>query len=467
MSGKDQFYCRVFGAAGGLLLAAGNLYPTLAFLQATAFVPIFYLSLSGKAHLKGMLLAGLYMGLGYILPQLVALRLPLLITVILLLYLTAVIIVLACGSAWLLRGSALWGSFAAGAFCVVVDWLNFTVLPMWGTAQSLVRCWSQYPNLIAFTSFTGMGGVIFLLGTLQAIAVNVFFHPKRRRGLLIATAAVVVVFLAVDAAVWLQKPAGKVKVAAIGWLFNDSDPESNVHTKEGFANLYAGPAAEAARAGAKLIVSGEMGFYISKPDRAEWLARFAGIAGEHNVFLVVGYFNVSEDRNRLFFMNPQGQILGEYTKTCLTPFEHYQKGDGKLQTIEAVGLSVGAMICQDDNFTRFSRQYGRKAVSIVAVPTLDWETVKDAHLQSSIHRAIESRYAIVRAAVNGVSTIISPKGKLLARRDHFTQGPGVIIAEVDIYRNRTLFSIAGNWLVVLSLVVVAIGIWRTKSRKTS
>ena len=152
----------------------------------------------------------------------------------------------------------------------------------------------------------------------------------------------------------------------------------------------------------------------------------------------------------------RGEVLSEYTKTYLTVFEDYRKGDGRLRIIEADGVQVGGMICQDDNFTRFSREYGRRRVGVVVVPTLDWRTVKGAHLQSSIHRAIESRYAIVRAAQNGISAIISPKGEVLASYDHFEEGPGAIAAEVGVYSSRTVFSVVGHWPVVVSFVFLVV-----------
>ena len=161
-------------------------------------------------------------------------------------------------------------------------------------------------------------------------------------------------------------------------------------------------------------------------------------------------------------MNPQGTVLCEYTKTYLTPFEKYNKGSGKLEKIDVDGVAVGAMICQDDNFTRFSREYGRKQIGVVAVPTLDWRQVSDAHFQSSIHRAIESRYAIVRAASDGISAVISPTGQVLARRDHFKEGPGPIVAEVPVYAHTTLFSRTGHWPVALSLLFLTIYIWRKR-----
>jgi apolipoprotein N-acyltransferase len=348
-------------------------------------------------------------------------------------------------------------------------WLNFTAIPLWGTAQSIARPWSQYPFLIQFSSLTGITGIVFVLGTLQALIVSAIVNPRIRRRLLAAFVYVVLIFVIADLIIYYQRPEGKLKVAAIGWATNGfKDPEDAqeyAQTPQGFEELFAKPAAKAAGQGARLIVSPEMGFYINKYDRSEWLKKFQTISSKFNVFLAVGYYNVSERQNRLMYITPDGKSLPEYSKTYLIPFfENYIKGDGHLRIIDINGISTGGMICQDDNFTRFSREYGRKMVSVVAVPTMDWSTVKSTHLQNSIHRAIESRYAIVRAAMNGISAIIAPGGRVLASCDHFKNGPAVIVAEVPIYKGQTLFSVAGHWPVAVNLIFLIIYISWTSAR---
>jgi len=453
---KRALNCRVVGAASGLLLGIPNLYPAASWLQALAFVPVFHLGATGKVRHRDMLLTGIYMGLAYILPQLVTMKFPTLLTLILLIHFTVLMTALACISAKLIRGPALLAAFAVGAFLVVLDWANFTVIPIWGTAQSFVRCWSWYPDLILFTSLTGITGIIFVLGTLQVLAVNFVIRPKLRIKLTATAMILVMVFLTANLVIQGRQPAGKLKVAAVGWTYTGSADEHNPQTPEGFDVLFARPVAKAAEEGARLIVSGELGFYIDRYEREKWLDRFGEIARRHNVFLAIGYLDADKHEDRLLFMNPEGKVLAEYTKTYLTPFEDFHKGTGQLSVIDVEGIRTGGMVCQDDNFPHLSRHYGRERVGVVAVPTLDWLQVKDAHLQSSIHRAIESRYAIVRAAINGISVIVSPTGRILARCDHFAQGPGVIIAEVPVYTHRTLFSILGHWPIVVSVVFLAI-----------
>ena len=452
MNNKRAWQFRAAGLISGLLMMFPHLYPIAAPVQLLALLPVLYLGTNKSARNRDILVAGFYMGIAYTLPQMYVVRLPVAMTVILLLHLTVLMMVFTLVSSKLMKSSLLGGAFAIGALIVLLDWVNFTVIPIWGTAQSFVRPWSRYPFLIQFVSLTGITGIIFALVTLQALGVKLIVFRKHQARVLAAMTIMVLVLASVNICIRSQQPTGRLKVAAVGWNSDDCQEYGELYTQKGFESLFAEPAAQAASQGAKLIVSPEMGFYFGNEKRDGWLEKFREVAQKHNVFLAIGYFNDKLQENRLLFMSPDGQDIAEYTKTYLTVFEDSVKGDGSLATVDIGQVRIGGMICQDDNFTRLSRAYGREEIGLVAVPSLDWRQVKNAHFQNSIHRAIESRYAIVRAACNGISAIISPMGDVIAQRDHFSQGPGFVVAEVDIYSNRTFFSIAGHWPVVLCFV---------------
>jgi apolipoprotein N-acyltransferase len=414
-----------------------------------------------------MLVAGLYMGLAYTLPQLFILRLPVPMSVLLLSWLTMFMVLIAWGCGKLLNDSGVFGALATGALLVVADWVNFTALPIWGTAQSLVRPWSQYPALIQFVSLTGITGIIFALGSLQAMAVKFIVSPKLWLKSLACIGAILLIILAANVVIRLQKPIGRLKVAAVGWTSKDSEKYGEVYSEQGFDALLAEPAADAAENGARLIVCPEGTLWFSENQRQDWLDKLSAITRKHNIFLAIGFIDTAKNENRMIFISPSGEVVGEYTKTHLTYFENFNKGDGRLTQIDVDGYPVGAMICQDDNFTRLSRQYGRKSVSLVAVPTWDWFQVKDTHLQNSIYRTIESRYAVVRSALNGISAIVSPDGRILTKKDHFKEGPGFISAEATLYSNRTLFSRLGHWPVVPCIMFLTAYIgFRFKTTRT-
>ena len=453
--GQDWLY-RLAGLTSGLFLGIPAIYPALVPLQLVAFLPVFYLAAMEKTSSLGMLVAGLYMGLAYTMPQLFILRLPVPMSVLLLVWLTIIMIAIAWASKKLLQNNGVPGAFAVGALLVTTDWINFTALPIWGTAQSLVRPWSRYPDLIQFVSFTGITGILFVFGSIQALAAQFAFNPKIRLKSIAAISVITLIILSANVVVQSQKPVGRLKVAAVGWKIDDSKKLGEIYSETGFEKLLADPIADAAEKGARLIVCPEGVLWFSQGQRQDWLEKLAGITQKHNIFLAIGCIDTTNDKNKMMFISPSGEPVGEYTKTHLTFFENFNKGDGQPTLIAIDGYAAGAMICQDDNFIDLSRKYGQMGISVVAVPTWDWFEVKDAHLQNSIYRAIESRYAIVRAALNGISAIVSPDGRVLAEKDHFKQGPGFIMAEVPLYSTLTLFSYFGHWPIVPAVIFLII-----------
>lgn len=441
------------GFLSGTLLMVPGIFPILAPIQLLALVPLL-VALRRMRRWRECFGTGFLMGLGFVAPQILWLQLPPEISLILVAYFVVLLIVLVAVSWSLVRPTGIMGCFAFGALLAVIDWIIMTAMPMWGTAQSFARCWSWYPCLVAFTSATGMPGLMFVLGVTQALAVNAFLSRGRRLVSILAIAGVLGIVAVIDVTALSYKPVGHLKVATIGWAL--SQEEGGLGTSGGFDRLYAEPVAAAARQGARLVVSPETAFAeYDDPSRAPF-SEFVELSRRHRVYLAVGYLDTKSQENRVVFIGPSGDILGRYTKTHLTPFENNPTGTGTPIFITIDGISIGAMICHDDNYTDISRRYGAKSAGIVVVPTNDWAYVRSAHFQNSIHRAIESRYAIVRAASNGISAIISPTGKRLAVSDHFKEGQALLVTDVPVYDVRTIFSRLGYWFVVASGLLVVI-----------
>jgi len=448
---RNFHYFRLAGIFGGLLLAAGQFWGPACVLQLFALVPLMILILR-KPQISGAALAGFYMGIAYTIPQMVYLLMPVPVTTILLVWMTLLLTVLCLAIAVFLPRHPVLGPLAVGAVWYILDWVNFTAVPIWGMAQSFARSWTAYPFAIQFISITGISGVLFVIGTLSGLAAYAISARPNRLPLIVVGS--LILLLVINSLIWIEKPIATLKVAAAGWIFDDRLSKINPNEPGGFEVWFAEPARRAAAQGARIYTTGELGFYIAAHEWDERIGQFAAVATENNLWLVVGYFNITEDENRIFFMSPQGEIAVEYTKTYLTPFEPGQKGTGNLQIVTVNGLTVGGMICQDDNFPRLTRRYGQLKADIVLCPTADWWTIKNAHLQAVRARAIECNIPIVRGAACGISAVINPQGQILAKRDHYKDGPGFIIADVPIRPNRTVFARFGHWPGLLTAAVL-------------
>ena len=458
---KALWRYRAAGVVGGLMLAAGQFWGPACVLQAAALAPVLWLAVRDK-RVGDAAMAGLYMGIFYTLPQMVYLRMPVPVTAVLLVWFCILLTGLCAASAALLRRGGLWGALAVGAAWYLLDVANVTAIPIWGLAQSFARSWTATPAAIGFIELTGISGAVFVLGAVQGLGVvAVSTMPQQRRKALIALGVLLGLVLAANVWVLLRQPSGTIRIAAAGWVFDDRNADIDPHKAEGFERLFATPVRQAAAAGAKVFTTGEMGFYIADHERAMWLERFSSVAQETGMWLAVGYWNISADENRLFFMSPQGEIVHEYTKTHLTPYEPGKKGTGDLKTVETGGVTLGGMICQDDNFAPLTRYYGRLKADVVVCPTADWWTIRVAHLQAVRARAMEGRYGIARGAANGISAIISPTGEVLAQQDHYSDGPGWIVADVPILEGVTVFSRWGFWPgLIVAAGVMGTAFWR-------
>lgn len=452
----NLIHYRLAGAAGGLMLAAGQFWGPACVLQLAALVPLMVLVLKDRRIAPAML-AAFYMGIAYTLPQMVYLCMPVPVTVILLVWMTLLLTLLCLAIAYFLPRGVIIGSLAVGAVWYILDWINYTAVPIWGMAQSFARSWTACPFAIQFISITGISGVLFVVAALAGLTAYAIMRPSARRPVLITAGMILLTLTVTDTIIWLQRPTAALRVAAAGWVFDDRKSELNPNEPEGFETWFAAPARYAASQGARIFTTGEMGFYIAKHEWDRRIADFQTVARQNNLWLVVGYFNVTDDENRVFFMNPDGQIIHEYTKTYLTPYEPGKKGTGDLKTVTVDGLTIGAMICQDDNFSRLTRYYGKLKADLVLCPTADWWTIKNAHLQAVRARAIEGNYSIARGAACGISAVISPRGQLLGKHDHYRSGPGVVITDVPIRKSKTLFARFGNTpaLIIATMLILA------------
>jgi apolipoprotein N-acyltransferase len=365
-------------------------------------------------------------------------------------------------AAWLAwRWPPVWGALGLAAAAVLVEWVDYSAFPMWGTAQTFTRVWSAAPWAVQFVLLTGPTGVAFVLFALQALAVRAWLEPGGRRRALAALAVVLALVSAVDAWGWSRAPVGSVKVAAVGWDWQHGAQAETETTRQRLDRLYLPAFREAVTAGARLIVTPETGVLVANSgERDSLLAELGGFARKHGLVLVVGVGDWDTNQNRAFLVGPDGAVAADYVKTHLIwGLERWDAGPGTVAAAQVAGASLGAMICQDDNFTDLLRAHGRAGTQVMAVPTDDWPQVAPYHAENSLFPALEGGFGVVRAARAGVSLVADARGRVLARRDHLLEGHGLVLADLPLYAPGTPYAWGGEWLPLACVLFLGLVAW--------
>ncbi len=445
-------------AATGLLLFASNAPLFLWPLQLVAWIPLFAAIRTRAAADQSTWPLALVLAASYLVPLLaVAGTTPPILTVMAVALLQLPVVV------WVLRRqlakTAVAGSLAAAAAMTLLEFAVWHGIPLFGTAQCFARPLSAAPHLVGFIAYTGLGGLVFVLVAVQALLTNALLGRERRR----CTVWALAILLAAGAlsAVRWHRPLERSLPTAV-WGYGKGLPEGMPEST--IWEVYQRAARTAVQSGAALLVTPET--FLQLTPEGEDLpaagrvteAQLQAIAREHGIALAVGTFRWDEDCNSLYFYDSDGASRGEYRKTHLVPFfEDYQRGDGSAQAFQLGDVRIGGMICQDDNFTDIARAQGRLGTQLLTIPTNDWKDIRHFHLENSIFRAIEGGFAMARAASNGISALVSPRGEVLQHLDHTEVGTALLYADLPVGDGvPTLYAKTGDWPVALaSLVVLA------------
>ncbi len=453
---RELLLCAGAGLLSGLLLFNSdypiNLWP----MMALAFMPLLAVLARRRSRVASAALAGVGLSLGYLIPLVVILRFPISMSLFFIAY---------YGLFWVLfalLGHALWrrpgvmAALATGALAGLVDYATYSVVPIWGTAQSLGKTWIDWPWGVGFVAFTGLAGVVAVLVALQSLAMLAIRRPEAKAGAGIAALSLMGVVAAANFWVSPGEPEGSVRVAALTILEPRTDDDRPMPALANIESHIRPMVAEAVEGGAEIVATPEYSLRVEAEDRDATLEALTSLAREHKIWLFAGLFDNVDEKNRLLFIDPEGRTVASYEKVHLIyQLESYNPGDGTLALVTAAGGLWGGMICQDDNFPEPAASYAAAGVQAMVVPTFDWREVKDFHFESSRFRSVEYRYAILRSAMNGISAIVAPGGRVVAMRDAYTDGEGVLVGDLPLpaadevrARIRAWFLVACGLLVV-------------------
>jgi apolipoprotein N-acyltransferase len=302
-------------------------------------------------------------------------------------------------------------------------------------------------------------------------------------------------------ALQLQPAPTDMKVAVLQGNVANADKWRSGRIDHNFHN-YEELTDSAVAAGAELVVWPETAAPCYLAQERAYLQWVESIAQRHEIELLAGGLYRTEDEqgesvysNSAYFFSVRGAELPPYNKQKLVPFsEHlpythtlgwlesfrkflrYQLGldisnfrpGDSLILYASEGKLVAPLICFEVVYPSYVREAVNSGADLLAVITNDaWfgETAGPyQHAALSIFRAVENRCWLVRSANTGISEIVDPNGRVIARtklgeRDY-------LVADIGSRTGATLFNRHGPWLSQICLVgllaAVLIAIFRKK-----
>jgi apolipoprotein N-acyltransferase len=243
--------------------------------------------------------------------------------------------------------------------------------------------------------------------------------------------------------------------------------------------------------GARVIVWPES----APPDLANelvsWITAMYREARTHHSALVFGVVRASDDgkqyynsvlaldddltwysKNHLvpfaeFF--PVPHFVRSWLRLHSLPYSDFTRGGDEQPPLPAGGLHFGATICYEDAYGSSMIGVLRSADALVNVTNDAWfghSSARHQHFQIARMRAMEAGRYLVRAANDGISGVIGPRGEVIARAPEFT--PYVLKSTVVPRKGLPPYAHVGNWPIVsLCAAALACGLGLRNHRDRS
>jgi len=343
--------------------------------------------------------------------------------------------------------------------------------------------YSQYLNLylIQFADISGVFGLSFIIILVNAALFEVITKKSRNEFIL---AAVVILIIAgiliygvkrsrqVDVA--LQNAAG-LEVSLIQGNINQSIKWNDKFQNETI-NIYEKLTLQMASTKGNLIVWPETALPFNYQDVNYFQKRINNIALKTESWLIFGSTSYEKSisgndyYNSAYLLSPTGDTKGKYDKVHLVPYGEYVPlrnifpfigkltagmGDFSAGTgyypLTMDQRKIGVLICYEGILPFAARTYKNEGAELLVNITNDaWFGTTSApfqHFSMAIFRAVETRLYLVRAANTGISAVIDPKGKIIAKTNIFEKAS--IKDNVKFIKMQTIYSNYGDVLVVV------------------
>lgn len=370
-----------------------------------------------------------------------------------------------------LHGSVRWLLVMPAAW-VIVEWLRgwlFSGFPWLSLGYAFSDSW-----LAALAPLLGVHGVSLAACLLAGALVALVRGPGRLVGVGVVLA--VVGGAAVSrTAQWAEPADRSLEVALIqGAVAQDRKwlPEQREPTKSLYLDL------TRQNWDADLVLWPEAAIPAVMHQEYAYLERVRSEAMAHDSVVVLGmlekddatgnYYNavlVLDEKSSVYrkrHLVPFGEyfpvpgFVRHWMRLMSLPYSDISAGAGDQTPLPVAGEYAAPSICYEDAFGAEQRQFLPTAGLLINVSNDAWfgdSIAPHQHLQIARMRALETGRYMLRATNTGISAVIDPDGRVVARSPQFQ--PDVLRATVIPQRGATPYvSIGNRWLAALAVLAV-------------
>ena len=372
---------------------------------------------------------------------------------------------------------------------VALEWLR-TYVPFGGFPWNLVgSAVAPEAGWIQPAAYTGVYGVSFLVVGVNALAAHCWLAPSRRRLLLLGAVVILLAGAAyggrrlppvptTETAVLVQTNLPQLEEFDPDWAATHGDELAQLE------ELTRAAAREQAAGRPALILWPEIPVSLYFHQDPVLRARLVQLAQATRSYLLVGIvdFRSSADgrrqpTNSVVLLSPDGGFVGQYDKIHLVPFGEYVPLGRWLGFLEPLTAEVsdfvpgrepaalpagesrlGPLICYEAIFPGLVRRFAVEGADVLVNVSNDgWygrSAALEQHLNLARVRAVENRRFLLRATNTGITAVVDPYGRLVARAAVGTRT--VLGAGYAPRGEQSVYTRHGDWLAALcALVAVA------------
>lgn len=358
----------------------------------------------------------------------------------------------------------------------------------------------EFLPAIQVAELGGVYAVSFVLACSSAlVAILVMAWSRRREESAPVVEAILLAAIVVSALVygawrlWTMPPAADgIEVALIQPNVEQTDKWDPAE-RDRIEAAHVAMTRRAVEGGAAFILWSESSVPASITQDGAYRLRVELLAGEAGADIVLGSVAVENggDRSRAFnsafLVRSDRGLSGRYDKMRLVPFGEYVplrsfltfiepivEGAGDFEPGVAVAplkgalFDVGALICYEAIFPELARAWARSGADLLVAITNDaWyddTAMPRQHLIHSVLRAVETRRYLLRCAATGISAIVGPTGRVLARSE--LREEAILRGRVAAMSGGTLYAATGDAFALACGIMAILVAVLSRSRRT-